>query len=209
MSTEPSSAPREESTMLRRSSTIAGILAFACAPATLAIAEDSDFTSSKILKSERMSNVSEFFESTPASKLTALSRSEKESFVLLIDRAYSNPLVTESLEEFEGLDEEAAEMGAEPPDEEVKRMAKRILMELTREFPRYYMVSPGEGRGITIQASAGMGKGRGVLIVCDPDGVACFVTMNGKSRRARYDHSMAEDLPDDFIRTAMRQLGLG
>ena len=69
------------------------------------------------------------------------------------------------------------------------------------------MVSPGEGREITIQASVGMGKGRGVLIVCDPDGVACFVTMDGKNRRARYDHSMAEDLPDDFIRTAMRQLG--
>ena len=119
----------------------------------------------------------------------------------------ANPLVAESLEEFEQIDEEAAEMEVDPPSPEVKRAARRILTALAREFPRYYLVSPGDNRDVTIQASAGMGKGRGVLVVCDEEGTACLVTMNGKNRRARYDREEAKNLPDDFMRAAMRQLG--
>ena len=138
---------------------------------------------------------------------TALSRAESERAAPLAREACANPMVAESWREFEEIDEEAAEMEVEPPGKEVKKVARRILTTLAREFPRYYLVSPGEKRDITIQASAGMGKGRGVLIVCDEDGVACFVTMNGRNRRARYDHEEAKNLPDDFIRAAMRQLG--
>ena len=119
----------------------------------------------------------------------------------------ANPLVAESLEEFEQIDEEAAEMEVDPPSPEVKRAARQILTALAREFPRYYLVSPGDNRDVTIQASAGMGKGRGVLVVCDEEGTACLVTMNGKNRRARYDREEAKNLPDDFMRAAMRQLG--
>ena len=116
-------------------------------------------------------------------------------------------LVAASWEEFEELDEEAAETELEPPSAEIKQVARRILTALTREFPRYYAVSPGEGREVAIQASAGAGKGRGVLIVCDDKDISCYVTMNGKSRRAHYDLQSAENLPDAFIRDAMRELG--
>ena len=119
----------------------------------------------------------------------------------------ADSLVAESFKEFEQIDEEAAEMGAPPPGEGIKKIARRILTALAREFPRYYAVSPGEGSEVAIQASAGMGKGRGVLIVCDDSGVSCYVTMRGKNRRAHYDRKTAETLPDTFICDAMRQLG--
>ena len=118
----------------------------------------------------------------------------------------ADSLVAESFKEFEQIDEEAAEMGAPPPGEGIKKTARRILTALAREFPRYYLVSPGDNRDVTIQASAGMGKGRGVLIVCDGDGVACFVTMNGKNSRERYGHKAAKNLPNKFIRSAIRNL---
>ena len=118
----------------------------------------------------------------------------------------ADSLVAESFKEFEQIDEEAAEMEVPPPGEGVKKTARRILAALAREFPRYYLVSPGDNRDVTIQASAGMGKGRGVLIVCDGDGVACFVTMNGKNSRRRYDTKAAKNLPNKFIRTAIRNL---
>ena len=123
-----------------------------------------------------------------------------------MESSVSNPLVAESLKEFEGLDEEAADLGVAPPAPNVREAARRILDGLLREFPRYYAVSPGEGREVAIQASAGMGKGRGVLIVCDNKDISCYVTINGKNRRACYDREEAKNLPDEFIRAAMRQL---
>ena len=116
-------------------------------------------------------------------------------------------LVAASWEEFKELDEEAADLGVAPPASDVREAARRVLDKLLREFPRYYAVSPGEGREVAIQASAGMGKGRGVLIVCDDKDISCYVTMNGKTRRAHYDLQSAENLPDAFIRDAMRELG--
>lgn len=118
----------------------------------------------------------------------------------------ADPSVAASFKEFAELDEEAAEMEIAPLNPAVKQTAKRILAALVQEFPRYYMVFPDEEGEIAIQASAGMGKGRGVLIVCDESGAACFVTMNGNSRHARYDRESTKDLPDDFIRAAMREL---
>lgn len=111
-----------------------------------------------------------------------------------------------SFAEFAEIDEEAADLDIPPPSAKVKTVAKRILTALADEFPRYYAVSPGEGREVAIQASAGMGKGKGVLIICDDKHVSCYVTMNFKSRRAHYDIE-EKNLPDSFIRDAIRELG--
>ena len=119
-----------------------------------------------------------------------------------------NSRVSATLAEFEELDKEAADLGVAPPAPNVREAARRVLTELLREFSRYYYaVSPGEGGEVAIRASAGMGKGRGVLIVCDDKDISCYVTMNGESRRAHYALQAAETLPDAFIREAMRELG--
>ena len=114
--------------------------------------------------------------------------------------------LSEALEELDALDNAAAEMEVDPPAPEVKRAARRILMALAREFPRYYAVTLGDERDISIETDAGMGKGRGVLIVCDDEDVACYVTANGENTMRHYSHAEADMLPDEFIRSALRSL---
>lgn len=208
MSAQPLPVSPEESTTMPplRLSTMTSVFAFACAAVSSASAEENS-VSPKDWGSRAPAGVRAFPDSAPSATPTAPARAEMEGLALLAHRAYANPLVAESLEEFEELDEEAAEMEVAPPGAEVKRAARRILTALAREFPRYYLVSPGDRGDICIQASAGMGKGRGVLVVCDEDGVVCFVTMDGNNRRARYDREAAKNLPDEFMRAAMRQLG--
>ena len=120
--------------------------------------------------------------------------------------AYADPAVAESWKEFDEIDEEAADLDLEPPAPNVRAVARRILSDLIREFPRYYAVSPGEGREVAIETSAGMGKGRGVLIICDDKNVSCYVTMDCKSKRAHYALT-DKNLPNDFMRDAIRNLG--
>ena len=118
----------------------------------------------------------------------------------------ADPSVAASFEEFAELDDEAAEMEIAPLDPEVKRTAKRILTALTQEFPRYYMVAPDDDGEITIQTNARSRKQSSVLIVCERKRVLCFVVIDGKSRHAEYGRDAAADLPDEFIRAAMREL---
>ena len=191
----------------RFSATVLVLAAITAAADSPAAAERSGILSPKGRNSEKMAAARKFLERSAEPQLTALSRAERERIAFPGCQAHIDSLVDESLRELEEVNEEAAEMEVEPPGGEVKRTARRILTALAREFPRYYAVTPGEGREVAIQASAGMGKGRGVLVVCDEDGVACLVTMDGKNRRARYDRETAKDLPDDFIRAAMRELG--
>ena len=117
--------------------------------------------------------------------------------------ARADPDVVASFEEFDELDEDAVQMEMEPPSRAVKQTAKRILTELTREFPRYYAVSPDEDGGIAIEAVGEAGR---VLVICDKAGVACFTIINGKNVRIRYDHEASNDLLDDFIRSKMEKL---
>ena len=120
--------------------------------------------------------------------------------------ACANPAVAESWKEFEEIDEEAADLDIEPPAPNVRAVARRILSDLIHEFPRYYAVSPGEGREVAIETGAGTGKGHGVLIICDAENVSCYVTKDGDSWQ---QHSPITDknLPNDFIRDAIRDLG--
>ena len=108
--------------------------------------------------------------------------------------------LSEALEELDALD--GAE--AEPPGAEARRSARRILTALAREFPRYYAVTLGDERDISIETDAGMGKGRGVLIVCDDEDVACYVAANGENTMRHYSHAEADALPDEFIWSALR-----
>ena len=110
--------------------------------------------------------------------------------------------LSEALEELDALDSAAAE----PPGAEARRSARRILTALAREFPRYYAVTLGDERDISIETDAGMGKGRGVLIVCDDEDVACYVAANGENTMRHYSHAEADALPDEFIRNALRNL---
>ena len=124
--------------------------------------------------------------------------------------AYADPAVansvSKSIKEFDEIDEEAADLDLEPPAPNVRKVARRILNDLIREFPRYYAVSPGEGREVAIQTGAGTGKGHGVLIICDEENISCYVTKGGKSWQ---EHSPITDKnsPSDFIRNAIRDLG--
>lgn len=121
-------------------------------------------------------------------------------------QAGDHPSVAASFKEFAELDEEAADLEIPPPSAEVKAVAKRILTALVQEFPRHYAVSPGEGREVAIETSVGTGKGHGVLIICDEKNVSCYVTKNGDSWRAHYPLT-DKNLPDAFIRNAIRDLG--
>ena len=114
-----------------------------------------------------------------------------------------DPKVAESFKEFAELDEHSAELEIAPPSAQIKRTAKRILTELTTEFPRYYMVGPDEEGGIAIEA---IGKTGRVLIVCDEEGVACFGIVKGEDSYKRYDHEEAKHLPNDLIRSAIGNL---
>ena len=114
--------------------------------------------------------------------------------------------LSEALEELDALDGAAAETEAEPPGAEARRSARLILTALAREFPRYYAVTLGDERDISIETDAGMGKGRGVLIVCDDEDVACYVTANGENTMRHYSHAEADALPDEFIRNALQNL---
>ena len=117
-----------------------------------------------------------------------------------------NPQVAETWREFDEVDDYAARNDLEPPAAATKRAARKILSALLREFPRYYAVMPGDERDISFQTSAGMGKGRGVLIVCDDEDIACYVTLSGENTMRHYDYAQVDSLPDDFIRDAIRAL---
>ena len=102
------------------------------------------------------------------------------------------------------IDDEAATEGFDPPSAMAKAQATQLVEALSRRFPRHYDVYPTADREIAIDARGG--PGRGVLVLVDSGGGAsCFVTINGRNRRARYDD--ASCLPDSFINEALSDLG--
>ena len=117
--------------------------------------------------------------------------------------ACADPDVALSFQEFADLDEHSAELEIAPPSARIKQTAKRILTELTQEFPGYYMVSPDEGGGVTIEAIEDSGR---VLVVCDNNGVACFSIINGIKARMRCDPEADKKILTSFIQQVMRKL---
>ena len=118
-------------------------------------------------------------------------------------QTYDNPEVADSFAEFYGIDEEAKRMEMTVPGKQVKQTAKRILTALTKEFPRYYMVSPDEDGEVAIETIGECGR---VLIVCDEEGVACFTIVKKQDGYKRYSQEEAEHLPNDFILSAVKEI---
>jgi hypothetical protein len=101
------------------------------------------------------------------------------------------------------IDLVAAEEGYEAPSEVARRNAERLLRGLYSRYPRHYDVYPTADRQVAIDVAGGVG--RGVLFLLESDGGgACFVTIDGRNRRSRYED--ASLLPDQFSIEAMRDL---
>lgn len=111
-----------------------------------------------------------------------------------------------ALAELEQVDQEAAEEGFSLSNELSRGNARRILNKLARESSAAPTVYPTENGGIAILFQKRRTQA-GVLILCEQDGSgACFSTIAGKKRRARYDD--ASDLPDAFVISELVKLQL-
>ena len=113
--------------------------------------------------------------------------------------------LTEAVSELDEIDVEADEAGDPRPEAICKVQAKRILRELAKltlplPVPAVY---PGESGEVEISFQCKESKS-GVLVSCEPQGAACYVSVAGKTRRARYDD--ANQLPDPFLTDALAQL---
>ena len=97
---------------------------------------------------------------------------------------------------FARMSQEADATGDSMPSENDVEEAKRIVQALWEHLPNDTDIYLMEERKVAIEVH---GKpGRAFLLVCEPGGSAlCIVTVNGVSRRARYESSL--NLPDCFI----------
>lgn len=114
--------------------------------------------------------------------------------------------LSDALDALEQIDHEAAEEGWPRGNNLSKGSAKRIIIELSRGTypqPAIYPTEDGEIAILFQKQSAQAG----VLILIDgAGGGACFSTIAGKRRRARYDD--ASDLPDAFVKGELLKLNL-
>jgi len=108
------------------------------------------------------------------------------------------------LENINSLHKECEEEGYEVFSEIAKINAKDVLYYVCCKFPNNeYFIYPTEDREIAIDCNP-VDK-RGVLILCDSNGgIACFVTIDGKNSRCRYDKY--SDFPYDFLWQSFRKI---
>ena len=105
---------------------------------------------------------------------------------------------------FGRIPDECAESGHDVPPEDVIQEARRIVRGMLRRIPCEYDVYPMDERSVAVEVDGGLG--RRTLLVCEDGGSAvCIVTVNRKSRRARYEDSSI--LPDGFVFDALRDMG--
>jgi len=95
------------------------------------------------------------------------------------------------------LHKECEEEGYQCFSKEAENTARDILYKIQHKFPtNEYFVYPTAEREIAIDCTPEDKKG--VLILCDSrGGIACFVTIDGKNRRCRYDKY--SDFSYDFL----------
>ena len=101
------------------------------------------------------------------------------------------------------INDEADEEGIPPPSESAIANADRLIRKIYNILPRQYLVEllPEGVIAITIPG----GFRRSVMLLCESEGGAlCSVNMNGKNRRKRYPNT--DQLPDSFLREALREL---
>ncbi len=108
-----------------------------------------------------------------------------------------------ALQELAEVSDYAAEDEIDVPSEIASVNAARLLEAMYAISPRRYGVYPAPGGYVAIDARGP--NNRGVVVLCGSAGeAACFITIDGERRRARY--STARQLPDGFIREALADL---
>ena len=114
-----------------------------------------------------------------------------------------HPNLREALQDLDEAGDEAREEGFPAPSDTASGNARRLLRAMYRILPRRFEVYPMPDGEIAIDVPGG--RGRSVILLCEPDGGAlCLVNMNGRHRRARYTDP--HDLPDGFVREALEEL---
>ncbi len=105
--------------------------------------------------------------------------------------------------DLDSLDEESRDEGFEPCSELAKDNARRLLLALSHEDRPAPAIYPTSDREVAIMFNRA-GDGNAVLILCASNGeVACFASIRGSNRRARYDS--ARGLPDAIILDQLQQ----
>ena len=100
----------------------------------------------------------------------------------------------------------AREEGIAEPAKLAFENAKRLLRAMYDLSPRRFDVYPMADGYIAVDGRGGYG--RAVALMCGSAGDAvCLVTIDGERRRAHYDTT--HNLPDDFVRQALRELDRG
>ena len=101
------------------------------------------------------------------------------------------------------IDDESREEGFPLSSAVAKAAAGRLLEQLARRFRREYDVYPTRDREIAVET--GGDRCRVLILIDSAGGATCFVTIDGRNRRARYDE--VARLPDAFVVEAMGDLG--
>ena len=111
--------------------------------------------------------------------------------------------LAEALQELAEAPADAIEDDLEAPAGTAMANAERLLKAMYHISPRRYGVYPAPDGYVAIDARGS--NDRIAVVLCGSAGeAACFVTIDGESRRARY--ATARELPDGFIREALAGL---
>ena len=112
--------------------------------------------------------------------------------------------LSDALDELDEADAESEEEGLPACSRVAKDNAKQILGSLAEIEPLPPVVYPTEDQEIAIFFRRHKGGGT-VLLLCDSvGGGACFSSIDGSNRRARYDD--ATELPDAFVKDQLVRL---
>lgn len=112
--------------------------------------------------------------------------------------------LSDALDELKEADDESTEDGLRLCSQIAKGNAKLILESLSEIEPLRPNIYPTEDQEIAIFFRKERGGGTVLLLSDSVGGGACFSSINGKNRRARYDDST--DMPDAFVKEQLLKL---
>ena len=111
--------------------------------------------------------------------------------------------IARALDQLNRIDEEAAEEGYPPINDEAKRRARRLLFAVGG-CPMEPAVYPSMDGEIAIYFKSPVAAAALLILVNNEGGAGCYSSIHGESRRKRYDDSSM--LPDDFLTEHLRVL---
>ena len=111
--------------------------------------------------------------------------------------------IARALDQLNRIDEEAAEEGYPPINDEAKRRARRLLFAMGG-CPMEPAVYPSMDGEIAIYFKSPVAAAALLILVNNEGGAGCYSSIHGESRRKRYDDSSM--LPDDFLTEHLRVL---